>query len=82
MEDELEELKLNEQEGEEKLNEMMDRKVRKMRKKYETKISVLKADIKDAAEVMKCFFLLNNISIHVLNFHLSKDNSEDLLSTN
>jgi hypothetical protein len=52
MEDELEELKLSAAtDGEEKLNEMMDRKVTKIRKKYEKKIGILKADRVDAAEV-------------------------------
>lgn len=58
MEDELEELKLSAvTEGEEKLNEMMDKKVMKMKRKYEKKISVMRADIVDAAEVMIYFVL-------------------------
>jgi flagellar biosynthesis component FlhA len=53
MEDELEDLKLsNATEGE----EMMERKLTKIRKKYEKKIGILKADIVDAAEVRGCSF--------------------------
>lgn len=52
MEDELEELKLaTVATGEEKVNELLERRVLKMKKKYEKKISSMRADLVDAAEV-------------------------------
>jgi hypothetical protein len=54
MEDELEELKLaTVATGEEKVNELLERRVLKMKKKYEKKISSMRADLVDAAEVCK-----------------------------
>jgi hypothetical protein len=54
MEDELEELKLaTVATGEEKVNELLERRVQKMKKKYEKKISSMRADLVDAAEVCR-----------------------------
>lgn len=53
MEEELEELRLSAVvAGEEKVNELLERRVLKIRKKYEKKITNLRADLIEAAEVI------------------------------
>lgn len=64
MEEELEELKLSNitdnKEEEKKINDILDKKLLKMKKKYEKKINGLKLDIADAAEVFLviCLFFV------------------------
>ena len=72
MEDELEELKLaTVATGEEKVNELLERRVLKMKKKYEKKISSLRADLVDAAEVCSAFPILFLLSLcRGLELHL------------
>ena len=52
IEDELEDLKLSAvAEGEEKVNEIIEKRMSKMKKKYEKKIAAMRADLVEAAEV-------------------------------
>ena len=52
MEDELEDLKLAAvAEGEGKIDELIEKKMQKMKKKYEKKIREMRSDLVDAAEV-------------------------------
>lgn len=53
MEEELEELRLSAvAAGEEKVNDLLERRVLKIKKKYEKKITNLRADLIEAAEVI------------------------------
>ena len=68
MEEELEELKLAAvAEGEEKVNDLMAKRIIKMKKKYEKKIREMRAELTDAAEV-STYVQYNLFSILHLSF--------------
>ena len=65
MEEELEELRLSAvAAGEEKVNDLLERRVLKIKKKYEKKITNLRADLIEAAEVINRKFF-RSPSIHL-----------------
>ena len=64
MEEELEELKLAAvAEGEEKVNDLMAKRIIKMKKKYEKKIREMRAELTDAAEVSTYVHCRNDMKL-------------------
>lgn len=84
MEDELEELKLAAvAEGEEKVNDIIEKRMSKMKKKYEKKLREMRADLVDASEVRTILSLylrpqilrIMNILTHAISLYEYARNS-------